>query len=93
MNVKILPEALLDLEKGFFFYERQGIGLGRYFLESLLEDIDSLSGTGGIHRVVYNRHRKLARRFPFAVYYSKTGTDIDVWRVLDCRQDHSGITR
>jgi plasmid stabilization system protein ParE len=88
-----MPDALLDLEEGFSFYERQGAGLGRYFLDSLFADIDSLLQTGGIHRIVYGRYRKLAKRFPFAIYYAIANGRLEVWRVLDCRQNPARITR
>lgn len=42
MNIAILPSARDDLADGFDFYERQGEGLGAYFLESLFADIESL---------------------------------------------------
>lgn len=50
MNLSILPSAMIDLADGFDFYEKQEAGLGDYFLNSLLADIDSLKLYGGIHR-------------------------------------------
>lgn len=42
MKISILDEAEHDLFLGFQFYERQSPGLGQYFLDSLMADIDSL---------------------------------------------------
>lgn len=67
MKVRILPSALADLERGSRFYERQGQGLGAYFLDTLCSDIDSLALSGGIHRKIGPYHRLLSRRFPFAI--------------------------
>jgi hypothetical protein len=47
MNVSILPSAINDLADGFDFYEKQEAGLGDYFLNSLLADVDSLKIYGG----------------------------------------------
>ena len=41
MRIKILPSALDDLRCGWDFYERQQIGLGDYFQDSLFSDVDS----------------------------------------------------
>lgn len=42
MTIVLLPSARDDLAVAIEFYENQEPGLGRYFLESLLSDIDSL---------------------------------------------------
>ena len=86
IKLQILPSATEDLEKGRDFYDRQGQGLGQYFLDSLCADIDSLTLYGGIHSVHWGYHRMLSNRFPYAIYYRITGDIVVVWRVLDCRQ-------
>jgi hypothetical protein len=42
MRLRILDSALEDLDRGRLFYQRQGEGLGVYFLDSLFAEIDSL---------------------------------------------------
>ncbi len=84
--------ALDDLDAGRRFYEKQQAGLGDYFLDSLFSDIDSLLLYAGIHQKVFGYHRTLSRRFPYAIYYRVEGEDIQVWRVLDCRQNPALIT-
>jgi hypothetical protein len=91
MNVSILPSAIDDLADGFDFYEKQEAGLGDYFLNSLLADIDSLKIYGGIHRKIYGCHRALSKRFPFAIYYEHKPEQIFVRAVLDCRRDPKWI--
>jgi plasmid stabilization system protein ParE len=86
MKIRILPSAMADLEKGRDFYERQGQGLGEYFMDSLFSDIDSLALYGGVHSTHWNFHRLLSKRFPYAVYYRTSADIVEVWRVLDCRQ-------
>lgn len=38
MKIKILSTALEDLSEGRLFYDKQGKGLGEYFLDSLFSD-------------------------------------------------------
>ena len=92
MKIVILPSVRDDLEAGFQFYEHQQEGLGNYFLESLFSDIDSLHLYAGIHRKVFDNHRLLSKRFPYAIYYSEEAGTVFVKAVLDCRRD-PGIHR
>jgi hypothetical protein len=87
MKIVILPSARDDLADGFHFYEKQDAGLGSYFLESLFSDVDSLRLYAGIHLRVFNHHRLLSKRFPYAVYYTKELETIFIKAVLDCRRD------
>ena len=87
MNIRILPSALKDIERGRKFYDRQGQGLGAYFIDTIFSEIDSLLLYAGIHRKVGTFHRLLTRRFPFAAYYRVIGEQVQIWRVLDCRQN------
>jgi len=47
VRIEILPDARDDLIAGFRFYERQAPGLGKYFRESILTDVDALAAHGG----------------------------------------------
>jgi plasmid stabilization system protein ParE len=89
MTLRILSLAINDLIAGRSFYERQGAGLGEYFQDSLLSDIESLLLYPGVHRKVLEYHRLLSKRFPFAIYYKVTGDAVEIWRVLDCRRNPS----
>ena len=42
MNVVILEDAAEDLESGAQFYESCATGVGDYFLDSILSDLDFL---------------------------------------------------
>jgi len=91
MKVRILRSALDDLIFGSEFYKQQEEGVGAYFIDSLLSDIDSLVLHAGVHRREFGYHRMLARRFPYAVYYEIIDGDAVVFRVLDCRRDPKRI--
>ncbi|MDR2849268.1 MAG: type II toxin-antitoxin system RelE/ParE family toxin [Verrucomicrobiota bacterium] len=87
MTLRILESAMIDLCAARLFYERQGAGLGAYFFDSVFADIDSLVHSAGIHPVFLRYHRLLAKRFPYAVYYTVKDDSVCVWRVLDERRD------
>lgn len=87
MKIRILSLAVEDLDRGRIFYEQQQSGLGDYFLDALFSDIDALMLHAGVHLKVFGYFRALSDRFPFAIYYRVEGEDIQVWRVLDCRQN------
>ncbi len=91
MRIRLLSIAVDDIESGRRFYERQQAGLGDYFLDSLFSDIDSLLLYAGIHQKVFGYYRTLSRRFPYAIYYRIEEEEIQVWRVLDCRQNPASI--
>jgi plasmid stabilization system protein ParE len=91
MNIRILPEAERDLELGADFYESQREGLGRYFNDCLSSDIESLRLYAGVHSRVFELYRCMSDRFPFAIFYDYDGTNVDVYAVLDCRQDPDAI--
>ena len=76
MNIKhiqILSEAEADLDDGRYFYESQEQGVGEYFWDSLLSDIESLIVYSGVHSKVYGYYRMSSKRFPYSIYY-----DLDV---------------
>jgi hypothetical protein len=85
MKIKILPDALDDLARGYKFYECQESGFGDYFLDSLFSDIDSLLVSAGIHSIHFGLFRLLSKRFPFAIYYTIEDSVVIVTAVLDCR--------
>ena len=45
--------------------------------------MESLQVHGGVHRIAYrNYHRALAKRFPFAIFYTLSGDTLFVHAVL-----------
>jgi plasmid stabilization system protein ParE len=93
VRIEILPEAREDLIAGYHFYESQAPGLGSYFRDSLLADVDLLATNAGIHAKVFGSHRSLSRRFPFAIYYRVESNVVRVRAILDCRRNPSWIRR
>jgi len=91
MKVRLLPEAERDLEIGADFYESQKQGLGIYFNDCLTSDIESLRLYGGVHEKYRGFYRALSKRFPFSIYYRLEPGNVEVFAVLDDRQDPSRI--
>ena len=90
-DVIILLEAKEDVEFGRQFYEDREAGVGQYFIDCILSDLDSLKFHAGIHREVYGFHRLLSKRFPFAIYYDINGNFARVAAVLDMRRNPAWI--
>lgn len=91
MNIFISDDAEQDIAEGYFYYEKQAIGLGDYFRNCILSDIDSLVFFAGIHEVEYGYHRLLAKTFPFLIYYRIVKEDVTVIAVLDGRSDPTRV--
>ena len=90
MKVKTLPSANQDLVDGYHFYEEQKEGLGRYFLDSLFDDVNSLETLAGVHQIFFKKyHRKLSKKFPFAIYYKTKHNIVQIYAILDCRKNPS----
>src|SRR4029078_5747505 len=87
MNVVILEDAAEDLESGAQFYESCATGVGDYFLDSILSDLDSLILFAGVHPIYFEFYRMLSKRFPFGIYYEVEGHVGYVYAILDLRRD------
>ncbi len=93
MRIEILERARQDFLEGFRFYEKQSEGVGRYFLDSMMADIESLHLYAGVHARQLGFYRMIARRFPFAIYYRIEGGVVRVHAVLDCRRNPAWIRK
>ena len=96
MNVKdviTLREVADDLQDGKAFYERREAGVGDYFWDSLISDIESLYIYAGIHSKKFGFHRMLSKRFPYAIYYQLEDNIAQVVAVLPMRRDSAWIKR
>jgi hypothetical protein len=60
MTVVVLEDAASDLESGKRFYDSRELGVGDYFTESLLSDLNSLVLYAGRHSKHFGFHRMLS---------------------------------
>ena len=91
-NIIALEEVSLDLKIAEDFYEKQNKGLGGYFRDSIISDIESLWLYGGIHSKVFCLYRLLSKRFPYGIYYEIKEDIVIVVAVLDLRQNPNTIS-
>ncbi len=68
--VRIRPDAELDLAEAAFWHEQQNPGLGKQFLEAVLDVLSKLEQSPMMYAVVHRQTRRaLTRRFPFGLYF------------------------
>ena len=92
MNIKdviAIEEVKSDLNDGEDFYESQAFGIGAYFRDCIIADIESLILYAGIHSKDLGCYRMLAEKFPYAIYYEIQGSIAIVLAVLDMRRKPS----
>ncbi len=87
MIIEISTGAEADVADGYWFYERQSIGLGDYFRSCIFADIESLRYFGGVHEIENGFHRSLSKRFPFGIYYTVAEDCVRVVAILDLRRE------
>jgi len=61
------------------------------FNDSLTADIESLRIYAGIHETCRGFQRSLSKRFPFSIYDMLADDCVDIYAVLDSRQDAATI--
>lgn len=92
-NVVVLKDVAEDMNDGKAFYDQKEPGVGDYFWDSLLADIESLMIYGGVHTKEYGLYRVLAKRFPYAIYYEIVDDIAYVVAVLPMRRNPAWIKR
>ena len=92
-TVIVLAEAAEDIEQARDFYDAQELGIGDYFGDCILADIESLALYHGIHQRCFGLYRMLAHRFPFGIYYREAKSETQVIAVLDLRRDPNWIRK
>lgn len=82
------PQADLDIEATFHWYENEQSGLGLEFLDELRVAYDRIvEGPLKYQELRSGIRRALVRRFPYAVYFAAEGDVIVVLAVLHAGRD------
>ena len=92
-EVFLLKEATVDLEESRLFYDLQEKGVGDYFFDCLISDLECLDFYSGTHSKTFGLYRMFSKRFPFAIYYEIDNDIVEVVAILDMRRDPSLIQR
>lgn len=88
MIIVITEAASDDIAEGYLFYEKQYLGLGDYFETSIMADIRSLVVYAGVHEIHFNSYyRRIANRFPYAIYYTLESDTVRIHAVADTRRN------
>ncbi len=90
-TIRLSQTAITGLNRGYQFYEKKQFGLGEYFKNTLLSEIEGLQVTAGIHRISHTHHRLISRVFPFAIYYKVEDDEVIIRAVIDCRRNPDWI--
>jgi hypothetical protein len=96
MTVKelvVLEQVAFDLRQGKLFYDDNQEGIGDYFFDRIIADIESLRLYAGIHSRQFGLYLMLAKRFPFAIYYDVSEAAIIVIAVLDLRRNPTWLRK
>ena len=82
-ELRLRPEAELELTDAALWYEEQGLGLGHQFLDEALAAFSTITETPLMYPIVHrNTRRALIHRFPFGVYYRVETNTIVVVAVM-----------
>lgn len=88
--IRVRPEAARDIEEAFSWYEERRPGLGQEFISELDSICERISQTPYIYADIYRGVRRaIVRRFPWAVFYRVTKTEVRVVAVVDMARDVS----
>ena len=87
----LADDAQSDIYTSQAFYEHQSLGLGTYFYDSIIADLDALKYYGGIHAKHFGFYRMVTKRFPYVIYYDIEKDTVIVHAVLHTRMDSEHI--
>lgn len=91
-EVRLTDEATQDIDNAVIFYDQIEPGLGEYFFDSIIADVEALEFFGGLHQKRFGYHACPASRFPFIIYYAVQEPFVHVVAVLDTRKQPMKIT-
>jgi plasmid stabilization system protein ParE len=90
-NIHVSSEAENDLNDGRNFYNSQQQGIGEYFWDTLISDIESLLISAGVHSKKLGYYRMSSKRFPYSIYYDVKNKEVFVIAVLPEKRNPSWI--
>lgn len=93
-QLRLTPEAELDLDEAHAWYHAQGAGLADQFLRAANTCLVSIRRHPETYQLVDRKMRRaLLRRFPYAVFFEVTRIEIVVYAVFHCARDPRGWKR
>lgn len=84
----IAPEALLDIDEAYAWYEDRQQGLGAMFLNQVDACIQATLRRPEMHALKYKEYRRaLVRRLPYAVFYEYAEGVVTVYGIFHTSRD------
>lgn len=83
LEVRLRPEAELDLADAALWYEEQQLELGHNFLDEVLSVLSTIAERLLMYPLLHRSTRRaIIRRFPFGIYYRVETTSVVVVAVM-----------
>ena len=90
-DVVVLDEVTNDIIAGKSFYNENEKGIGTYFQDSIIADIESLFIYAGVHSKLFGFYRMSTKRFPYVIYYHVHNNVAIVVAVLPMRRNPNWV--
>ena len=90
MSLPVLldPEARVEFDQGYDYYEGQRAGSGEAFADAVQVALDRIGSMPQLHRAVFgDTRRAVVRGYPYCVYYREEATRVRVLSVFHTRRD------
>ncbi|OGX44560.1 MAG: hypothetical protein A3G37_00010 [Omnitrophica WOR_2 bacterium RIFCSPLOWO2_12_FULL_46_30] len=86
--LSFLPEVEEDAVSAYVWYEEKYKGLGEEFLRAFYASTAEIARTPNLYPKIYkNFHRKLLKRFPYAVYFLIESGAVIVYGLFHCARN------
>ncbi len=83
-------QAKADIREAARWYESQGVGLGRAFVQQIDAFLDRVGQNPMQHQIVYREVRRaIPCRFPYGVFYRIAESEVLVFAVVHLHRDPS----
>mgnify|MGYP001593014883 CR=1 FL=1 len=87
-SLSFLPEVEEDAVFAYVWYEEKSKGLGEEFLRAFYATAAEIVRTPNLYpRIHKNFHRKLLKRFPYAVYFLIESETVIVYGLFHCARN------
>jgi len=84
---------MIDVARDGLSVDLQEAGVGDYFWDCLITDIESLILYAGIHSKKFGLFQMLSKRFPYTIYYELVNNIAYVVAVMPMRRNPSWIMK
>lgn len=90
-DILVSKEAIFDLNRGRDFFEAVEEGLGDYFYDCMILDVESLKFFGGIHYKEFGFYKMSSKKFSHFIYYDIKDDLIYILAILSMRKNPTNV--